>query len=187
MFGGTAICGGMSSGTRRVALGLRQSEVLGLGWTDVDLALKVLTVRWNRLRPRYAHGSSTAACGCRGCRARAGGAERCGRCRVPCRGPGACADLRPGGTRRCGRGGSRARLLRRGFATGCLGRRRGRRSEAVEAPAVVLKVLEECGAADDSRVMVEADETEEGPHRKRWGPSTSCPVRHWRRIRDSNS
>ncbi|WP_121747889.1 hypothetical protein [Streptomyces sp. E2N166] len=27
----------------------------------------------------------------------------------------------------------------------------------------------------------------EGPHRKRWGPSTSCPVRHWRRIRDSNS
>ncbi|WP_203592478.1 MULTISPECIES: hypothetical protein [unclassified Streptomyces] len=27
----------------------------------------------------------------------------------------------------------------------------------------------------------------EGPHRERWGPSTSCPVRHWRRIRDSNS
>lgn len=27
----------------------------------------------------------------------------------------------------------------------------------------------------------------EGPHRKGWGPSTSCPVRHWRRIRDSNS
>lgn len=27
----------------------------------------------------------------------------------------------------------------------------------------------------------------EGPHRSRWGPSTSCPVRHWRRIRDSNS
>ncbi len=30
-------------------------------------------------------------------------------------------------------------------------------------------------------------DNDEGPHRKRWGPSTSCPVRHWRRIRDSNS
>ncbi len=30
-------------------------------------------------------------------------------------------------------------------------------------------------------------ENVEGPHRERWGPSTSCPVRHWRRIRDSNS
>lgn len=27
----------------------------------------------------------------------------------------------------------------------------------------------------------------EGPHCEQWGPSTSCPVRHWRRIRDSNS
>ena len=27
----------------------------------------------------------------------------------------------------------------------------------------------------------------EGPHRERWSPSTSCPVRHWRRIRDSDS
>lgn len=26
-----------------------------------------------------------------------------------------------------------------------------------------------------------------GPHRGRWGPTTSCSVRHWRRIRDSNS
>ncbi len=30
-------------------------------------------------------------------------------------------------------------------------------------------------------------DNDEGPHRERWGPSTSCPVRHWRRIRDSNS
>ena len=27
----------------------------------------------------------------------------------------------------------------------------------------------------------------EGPRCKQRGPSTTCPVRHWRRIRDSNS
>jgi hypothetical protein len=40
-----------------------------------------------------------------------------------------------------------------------------------------------CG---NSRKPTETDNVE-GPHRERWGPSTSCPVRHWRRIRDSNS
>ncbi|BAG20685.1 site-specific integrase [Streptomyces griseus] len=39
-----------------LALGLRQGEVLGLKWTDVDFELRVMTVHRNRLRPRYEHG-----------------------------------------------------------------------------------------------------------------------------------
>lgn len=39
-----------------LALGLRQGEVLGLKWTDVDFELRVITVHRNRLRPRYQHG-----------------------------------------------------------------------------------------------------------------------------------
>lgn len=53
-----------------LALGLRQSEVLGLKWVDVDLDRGVLRVRRGRLRPKYAHG-----------------------CRVPCgRKAGYCRD-----------------------------------------------------------------------------------------------
>ncbi len=39
-----------------LALGLRQGEVLGLRWSDVDLDGGTLWVRRGRLRPRYAHG-----------------------------------------------------------------------------------------------------------------------------------
>ncbi|MEU6848441.1 site-specific integrase [Actinacidiphila alni] len=39
-----------------LALGLRQGEVLGLKWTDVDFDLGVLVVHRGRLRPRYRHG-----------------------------------------------------------------------------------------------------------------------------------
>jgi len=39
-----------------LALGLRQGEVLGLCWTDVDLTTGTLWVRRARLRPRYEHG-----------------------------------------------------------------------------------------------------------------------------------
>ncbi|CUU60461.1 Site-specific recombinase XerD [Parafrankia irregularis] len=39
-----------------LALGLRQSEVLGLKWADVDLDQGVLRIRRGRLRPKYAHG-----------------------------------------------------------------------------------------------------------------------------------
>ncbi|MHA6762007.1 tyrosine-type recombinase/integrase [Streptacidiphilus sp. PAMC 29251] len=39
-----------------LALGLRQGEVLGLKWTDVDFGLGVLVVHRGRLRPRYQHG-----------------------------------------------------------------------------------------------------------------------------------
>lgn len=39
-----------------LALGLRQGEVLGLRWKDVDLERGVLWVRRGRLRPKYAHG-----------------------------------------------------------------------------------------------------------------------------------
>ncbi|MFD8009914.1 tyrosine-type recombinase/integrase [Streptomyces sp. NPDC058955] len=46
-----------------LALGLRQGEVLGMQWNDVDFELGVIRVRRGRLRPRYKHG-----CG-----------ERCGR------------------------------------------------------------------------------------------------------------
>ncbi|GJF31736.1 hypothetical protein KNE206_44360 [Kitasatospora sp. NE20-6] len=49
-----------------LALGLRQCEVLGLQWEDVDFEVGVILVRRGRLRPRYKHG-----CG-----------DRCGR--KPC-------------------------------------------------------------------------------------------------------
>ncbi|RPK38634.1 tyrosine-type recombinase/integrase [Streptomyces sp. ADI93-02] len=39
-----------------LALGLRQGEVLGMQWTDVDFELDVIRVRRGRLRPRYQHG-----------------------------------------------------------------------------------------------------------------------------------
>lgn len=39
-----------------LALGLRQGEVLGLRWSDVDLDAGTLWVRRGRVRPRYAHG-----------------------------------------------------------------------------------------------------------------------------------
>lgn len=39
-----------------LALGLRQGEVLGLKWDDVDFEVGVLLVRRGRLRPRYQHG-----------------------------------------------------------------------------------------------------------------------------------
>jgi integrase len=39
-----------------LALGLRQGEVLGLKWADVDFDLGVLVVNRGRLRPRYEHG-----------------------------------------------------------------------------------------------------------------------------------
>ncbi|MDH6435667.1 integrase [Streptomyces sp. SAI-144] len=39
-----------------LALGLRQGEVLGLQWEDVDFENGVILVRRGRLRPRYKHG-----------------------------------------------------------------------------------------------------------------------------------
>jgi integrase len=39
-----------------LALGMRQGEVLGLKWEDVDLANCSLRVRRGRLRPKYEHG-----------------------------------------------------------------------------------------------------------------------------------
>lgn len=39
-----------------LALGLRQGEVLGLRWSDVDMDSGTLWVRRGRLRPRYEHG-----------------------------------------------------------------------------------------------------------------------------------
>ncbi|MYX31480.1 tyrosine-type recombinase/integrase [Streptomyces sp. SID8381] len=39
-----------------LALGLRQGEVLGLKWEDVDFEAGVILVRRGRLRPRYQHG-----------------------------------------------------------------------------------------------------------------------------------
>lgn len=39
-----------------LALGLRQGEVLGLRWSDVDLAAGLLWVRKSRVRPIYEHG-----------------------------------------------------------------------------------------------------------------------------------
>jgi integrase len=41
-----------------LALGLRQGEVLGLQWPDVDLENATLRVRESRTRPRYKHGCS---------------------------------------------------------------------------------------------------------------------------------
>lgn len=46
-----------------MALGLRQGEVLGLRWTDIDFKAKVLTVREARKRPKWRHGCAGAACG----------------------------------------------------------------------------------------------------------------------------
>jgi integrase len=46
-----------------LALGLRQGEVLGLQWKDVDLAAGVLRVRRSRLRPKYEHGCAGGRCG----------------------------------------------------------------------------------------------------------------------------
>ncbi|MEU9653373.1 tyrosine-type recombinase/integrase [Streptomyces sp. NPDC048110] len=46
-----------------LALGLRQGEVLGMQWDDIDFELGVIRVRRGRLRPRYQHG----------------GGDRCGR------------------------------------------------------------------------------------------------------------
>jgi integrase len=39
-----------------LVLGLRQGEVLGLKWADLDLDAATLRVRENRLRPKYQHG-----------------------------------------------------------------------------------------------------------------------------------
>lgn len=48
-----------------LALGLRQGEALGLKWSDVDLANRMLWVRRTRLRPQYAHGCGSS-CGHKG-------------------------------------------------------------------------------------------------------------------------
>lgn len=45
-----------------LALGLRQGEALGLQWADVDLDRRTLTIKRNRLRPRYRHGCN-GTCG----------------------------------------------------------------------------------------------------------------------------
>ena len=53
---------GMPNGARwavALALGLRQGEVLGLRWRDVDLDSGVMSIRVTRLRPVYAHGCVT--------------------------------------------------------------------------------------------------------------------------------
>jgi integrase len=42
-----------------LALGLRQSEALGLRWTDIDLDAGTLIVRRSRLRPKWLHGCDT--------------------------------------------------------------------------------------------------------------------------------
>lgn len=42
-----------------LSLGLRQGEVLGLQWRDVDLAKGTLRVKRGRLRPKYQHGCTT--------------------------------------------------------------------------------------------------------------------------------
>lgn len=46
-----------------LVLGLRQGEVLGLKWSDIDLEAGTLRVRENRLRPKYRHGCGDAPCG----------------------------------------------------------------------------------------------------------------------------
>jgi integrase len=46
-----------------LALGMRQGEVLGLKWEDVDLDNCSLRVRRGRLRPKYAHGCEGNPCG----------------------------------------------------------------------------------------------------------------------------
>jgi integrase len=45
-----------------LALGLRQSEALGLRWPDVNVAEGLLTVRRGRVRPRWRHGCN-GVCG----------------------------------------------------------------------------------------------------------------------------
>lgn len=45
-----------------LALGLRQGEVLGLKWEDIDLKNGTMRVRRGRLRPKYAHGCG-GSCG----------------------------------------------------------------------------------------------------------------------------
>ena len=42
-----------------LSLGLRQGEVLGLHWSDVDLEAGILKITTNRVRPHYEHGCST--------------------------------------------------------------------------------------------------------------------------------
>jgi integrase len=42
-----------------LSLGLRQGEVLGLHWSDVDLEAGILKITSNRVRPHYEHGCST--------------------------------------------------------------------------------------------------------------------------------
>jgi len=42
-----------------LSLGLRQGEVLGLHWSDVDLEAGILKITTNRVRQRYEHGCST--------------------------------------------------------------------------------------------------------------------------------
>ena len=46
-----------------LALGLRQGEVLGLRWSDVDLEKKELRIRQSRLRPKWVHGCKGGKCG----------------------------------------------------------------------------------------------------------------------------
>jgi integrase len=46
-----------------LALGLRQGEVLGLQWADVDLTAGSVRVRRSRLRPKYEHGCAGGRCG----------------------------------------------------------------------------------------------------------------------------
>lgn len=45
-----------------LALGLRQGEVLGLTWEDVDLIKGTIRIRRSRLRPRYEHGCGGTCC-----------------------------------------------------------------------------------------------------------------------------
>ncbi|MFL6046348.1 MAG: tyrosine-type recombinase/integrase [Propionibacteriaceae bacterium] len=42
-----------------LSLGLRQGEVLGLHWSDVDLEAGIVKITSNRVRPHYEHGCST--------------------------------------------------------------------------------------------------------------------------------
>jgi hypothetical protein len=45
--------------TIALALGLRQGEALELRWSDIDEIARALTVRRNRLRPKWKHGCAT--------------------------------------------------------------------------------------------------------------------------------
>jgi integrase len=46
-----------------LALGLRQGEVLGLKWIDIDFETNTLQVRRTRLRPDWEHGCENGTCG----------------------------------------------------------------------------------------------------------------------------